>query len=129
MQRSARIAALIAIAVIGTAAIGSELVYLHWFRSVVAQGYRSHLETTPEALENEIRAALPPGTPQAAVEAALQARRIDFSYDATSRQIRAAARYLKGSNPIVETGMSIEFEFDANAALTTMTAQAKFTGP
>jgi hypothetical protein len=105
-------AALIAVLSVGVVALGCELFYLHWLRSVVAAGNRQLLETAPEDLDRDLRAALPPGTPRDAVEAALRNRRLQYRYDAKYNLIRALAPDLKGSNPLAETSLQVNLKLD-----------------
>jgi hypothetical protein len=117
IARTIRLAALIAMLSIGIAALGCQLFYLHWLRAVVAAGNRQLLETAPDALDRDLRAALPPGTPRATVEAMLRNRHLDYSYDAALHSIRATAPDLKGSNPLRETSLRLDFRFDRNDSL------------
>jgi hypothetical protein len=117
IARTIRLAALIAALSIGIAALGCELFYLHWLRSVVAAGNRQLLETAPDAFDRDLRAALPPGTPRATVEATLRTRHLEYSYEAARHLIQATAPDLKGSSPLRETGLRLDFHFDRNDSL------------
>jgi hypothetical protein len=119
---------LIAALSIGFAALGCELFYLHWLRSVVAAGNRQLLETAPDELDRDLRASLPPGTPRATVEAALRGRHLDYSYDAQRYLIRALAPDLKGSNPLTETSLRVNFQFDPNGSLKTINSKVVNSG-
>jgi hypothetical protein len=115
--RTVRTAALIAVLSISISALGAELFYLHWLRSVVASGNRDLLKTAPETLDRELRDALATGTPQSSVETVLRDRHVRFEYDAGRHVIKAEARDLRGSSPFAETGLYLWFYFDRNAAL------------
>jgi hypothetical protein len=117
IARTIRLSVLIAVLSIGVAALGCELFYMHWLRSVVAAGNRQLLETAPDALDRDLRAALPPGTSRATVEATLRDRHLEYSYDAARHSIRAKAPDLKGSNPLRETSLLLGFQFDGNDSL------------
>jgi hypothetical protein len=117
LGRTVRTAALIAALSVLLSALGAELFYLHWQHEVAASGEGDLLHTRPESLDSEIRAALPPGTPEAAVEAVLRDHHIAFRYDAPKHVIRAEARKLMGSSPFAETGLYLWFFLDQNAAL------------
>jgi hypothetical protein len=117
IARTIRLAALIAVLSIGVAALGCELFYLHWLRSVVAAGNRQLLETAPDALDRDLRAALPLGTPRATLEATLRNRHLEYSYDAAHHSILTTAPDLKGSNPFRETSLRLDFRFDRNDSL------------
>ena len=115
--RTIRLAALIAALSIGVAALGCELFYLHWLRSVVAAGNRPLLETEPSALDRDLRAALPPTTPRATVEETLKNRHIAYQYYPAWRLIQATVPDLKGSNPLRETSLRVNFQFDDQGSL------------
>jgi hypothetical protein len=117
IARTIRLAALIAIISVGVVALGCEVFYLHWLRSVVAAGNRQLLETAPDKLDRDLRAALPAGTARAKVEATLQNRRLQYSYDAAHHVIRATAPDLKGSNPLTETSLRVYFQLEPDGSL------------
>ena len=117
IARTIRLAALIAALSIAVAALGCELFYLHWLRSVVAVGNRQLLETEPDALDRDLRAALPPATPKATVEEVLQNRHIPYSYYPALHLIEATASDLKGSNPLRRTSLRINLRLDSNGSL------------
>ncbi len=121
-------AALIAVLSVGIVALGCQLFYLHWLRAVVAAGNRQLLETAPDALDRDLRAALPPGTPRAAVEAMLRSRHLEYSYDAAHHLIRAAAPDLKGSNPLAQTSLRVYFQFDTQGSLKTIDSKVVNSG-
>jgi hypothetical protein len=127
--RTVRTAALIALVSVAIAVLGYELFYMHWLRSVVARGHRPLLETSADTLDREIRTALPPGSPLPAVESVLRTRRLEYSYDGGLRELRSGARYLKGSNLLIETSLSLDFHFDDNAELKSIDSRVIYTGP
>jgi hypothetical protein len=128
IARTVRLAALIAVVSVAIAALGCELFYLHWLRSIVAIGHRQHLQMTPEALDKELRASLPPGTPRSAVEAALRSRHLEFSLDPAGHLIRASARPMKGSNPLGETSLVLVFRFDDREGLQRIYSRVAHSG-
>lgn len=117
IARTIRLAALIAALSVGLAALGCELFYLHWLRSVVAAGNRQMLETEPDALDRDLRAALPLRTPKTSVEETLQSRHIQYEYHPTWRLIQATVPNLKGSNPFRGNSLRMNFQFDAQGLL------------
>jgi hypothetical protein len=121
-------AALIAALSVAVAALGSELFYLHWLRSIVAAGNRQLLGTAPDQLDRDLRAALPIGTPRDTVEAALRSRHLEFSYDSGGRRIETGARDMKGSNPLVEVRLTLQFHFDQNELLEKIDSRVVNTG-
>ena len=114
--RTIRLAALIAALSVGLVALGCELFYLHWLRSVVAAGNRQLLETAPDELDRELRTAMPPGTPKATVEATLRDRHVEYSYR-EAHLLEATAPDLKGSNPLRETSLRLTLQFAADGSL------------
>jgi hypothetical protein len=128
IARTIRLAALIAVLSVGIAALGCQLFYLHWLRAVVAAGNRQLLETAPDALDRDLRATLPPGTPLATVEATLKNRHLEYSYDAAHQLIRATAPDLKGSNPLTETSLRVDLLFDAHGSLKTIDSKVVNSG-
>ncbi|UWZ86958.1 hypothetical protein [Occallatibacter riparius] len=117
IARTIRLAALIAALSVGLAALGCELFYLHWLRSVVAAGNRQLLETEPGAFDRDLRTALPLSTPKGAVEETLRNRHIPYQYYPAWRLIQAIVPDLKGSNPLRETSLRMNFQFDAQGSL------------
>jgi hypothetical protein len=108
--RTFRTAALVAALSLGIAVLGHELFYLPWLRPIVAKGEGSLQNTSAEALDREIRASLPPGSPRSAVETLLPSRQIPFEY-ISPQQIEALARDLKGG-PSGRTALWLRFDFD-----------------
>jgi hypothetical protein len=84
---------------------------------VVAAGNRPLLETAPAELDRELRTAMPPGTPRATVEATLRDRHLQYIYRETLHLLEATAPDLKGSNPLRETSLHVDLQFDANGSL------------
>jgi hypothetical protein len=117
IARTIRLAALIAALSVAVAALGCELFYLHWLRSIVAAGNRQLFETEPDALDRELRAALPPGTQQPTLEATLRSHHLQYVYHPEWHLIRATAPDLKGSNPLAETSLRIDFYLDSKGSL------------
>jgi hypothetical protein len=129
LARTVRTAALIALLSIAIAALGSELFYLHWLRSVVARSHKHLLNIASAGLDHDVRAALPPGTSRANGEAELRSRGLGFSYDGTSRVIHVVAHDLKGSNPLVQSALALAFHFDGTATLASVDSRVVYTGP
>jgi hypothetical protein len=121
-------AALIAALSVAVAALGSELFYLHWLRSIVAAGNRQLLGTAPDELDRDLRAALPPGTPQGTVEAALRSRHVEFTCDSGRHWIRAEIRDMKGSSPFTGAGLILQFQFDQMGMLERIDSRVVNTG-
>jgi hypothetical protein len=129
IARTVRLAALIAVLSAGVVALGCEIFYLHWLRSVVAAGNRQLLETTPEDLDRDLRAVLPPGTPRDAVEQALRNRRLQYRYEAKYNFIWALAPDLKGSNPLAETSLQVNLKLDPAGRLQTIDSKVLHIRP
>ena len=127
IARTIRQASLIAALSVGLAALGCELFYLHWLRSVVAAGNRPLLETAPEELDRELRAAMPPGTARTTVEGTLRDRHFQYSYR-DAREIRATAPDLKGSNPLSETSLHLVLQFAPDGSLKKINSRVIHSG-
>jgi len=108
--RTFRTAALVAALSLGIAAVGHELFYLPWLRSIVARGEDSVQDMSAEALDHEIRAALPVGSTRSEVETLLPSRQIPYGYT-SPQQIEAIANDLKGG-PAGRTSLDLRFDFD-----------------
>jgi hypothetical protein len=111
-----KIAALVAALSLGIAALGHELFYLPWLRSILARGESPLQDTSPEALETEIRAALPLSSSRSAVEVLLRLRQIPYSYT-SAEQIEALAHDLKETNPSGRNALWLRFDFDDHDVL------------
>ncbi len=114
--RTFRMAALVAALSLGIAALGHELFYMPWLQSILAHSEASLDDTTAEALDTEIRTALPIGSSRNAVEALLPSRRIPYNYT-SPQQIEALARNLKETNPSDRTALWLRFDFDDHDVL------------
>jgi len=108
--RTFRTAALVAALSLGISVLGHELFYLPWLRPIVAKGEASLQNTSAEALDREIRGALPLGSSRSAAETLLRSRQIPYEY-VSPQQIEALARDLKRS-PSGPTALSLRFDFD-----------------
>jgi hypothetical protein len=84
---------------------------------------------TPQALEREIRSALPVGSSLDAVDNFLKKRGIEHSYQESSRTVFATARNLKGSTVIATQALVLKFFFDAALNLTSIETKVDYTGP
>jgi hypothetical protein len=82
-----------------------------------------------DALEREIRGALPTGSSLVTVEGFLNKRGIEFSFEAPSKTILAAARKLKGSTLITRHDLTFKFHFDDSLKLKSIDAKLLYTGP
>jgi hypothetical protein len=114
--RTFRTAALAAVISVGVAALGHELFYLPWLRSVLAHGESSLQDTSAEALNGEIREALPLGSSQSAVETLLRSRQVPYGFS-SAQEIDAAVNGLKGDSPSGRAGLLVKFRFDDHEVL------------
>jgi hypothetical protein len=115
-------AAVVAALSLGITSLGSELFYMHWLRSLIADGRRSLSETSAEGLEHDIRTGLPAGSSPIAVETVLRNRHIDYHL-ATVHEIDASAPDVKGGT------LSLTFHFDDHDALTSIDSHAASDRP
>lgn len=84
---------------------------------------------TPQALESEIRNALPIGSSLDTVESLLKKRGIEHSYQESSRILFATARKLEGGTAITTEALTLKFHFDEALNLTSIEAKVIYTGP
>jgi hypothetical protein len=82
-----------------------------------------------EALEHEVRSALPIGSSLDAVEMFLQRRGLEFSFEKSSKTVYAIARDTKGSSFIIIESLGFQFHFDDDLKLTSIDSKVKLTGP
>ena len=82
-----------------------------------------------EALEREIRNALPIGSSLEAVEIFLQKRGLEFSFEKSTKTIYAMARETKGSNLIIIESLGFQFHFDDELKLKSIESKVHLTGP
>ncbi len=83
---------------------------------------------TSEELEREVRAELPIGSSLSIVEGFLTTRRLEFSFQKSSRTIVAIARQLPGSTAVVIKSLQLEFRFDDASKLKSIDAKVLYTG-
>ncbi len=86
-------------------------------------------EMTPEELDHQIRRNLPSGTDIQEVRQFLEARKIEFSYDESSKTVYATARKMKGSTAAVSKSLVMRFHFDDASRLTSIQTEVGYTGP
>ena len=129
MARWLRILVLIVLAIAVATSASAGFFYQHWIRSLVASGDALLLATEPETLEQELRHALPAGASREQVERALANRHIATHWDEATRTLQAGAGPLKGSNPLIETSLSLQFHFDPALTLLSIESKVVHTGP
>jgi hypothetical protein len=96
---------------------------------VVADGTMlDYHQMTTQALEHEIRTALPVGSSLDAVDEFLEKRGIDHSYEKSSRTVYAIARKLKGSTTLASESLSLKFRFDDDSRLKSIDSKVLYTG-
>jgi|WetSurMetagenome_2_1015567.scaffolds.fasta_scaffold392940_1 hypothetical protein len=86
-------------------------------------------QMSAEALSREIRNGLPRGSSLVAVEAFLNKRGIEYSYDAPSKTLHAIGRRLKDSTIIVSTSLTLTLHFEDSMTLKSITQKVTYTGP
>jgi hypothetical protein len=84
---------------------------------------------TADALEREVRSGLPLGSPLPEVRAFLAKRKIEFSYEASSKSMYAVVRKLKGSTTLVTKSLQLQFHFDDVLHLKSIDTKVLYTGP
>ena len=84
---------------------------------------------TPDALEAEVRRALPLGSSVAVVDGFLTAHRLEHSFDSSTNVAYAIVRHLKGSNFVTAKSLAFTFHFDRGSKLKSIDAKVKYTGP
>jgi hypothetical protein len=129
MVRFIKIAVVLTIALAAILFVASACLNIWWVSAVVAAGNAGMLNTDAAALAVDIRQTLPIGSSRQAIEVALRSRHLTFSFEERSRTIYAGARYLKGSNPIVEMGLSLKFRLDESLHLQGIDSKTIYTGP
>jgi hypothetical protein len=82
----------------------------------------------PTAIEREIRAGLPLGSSQSAVELFLSLRGIRHNFDAQSQSVYAGVREVRGTNWLIEQGLGLRFHFDSARKLNHIDAKVELTG-
>jgi hypothetical protein len=82
----------------------------------------------PQALEQEIRTALPVGSSLDAVNEFLEKRGIEHSYEQSSETVYAIARKLKGSTILASESLSLKFHFDDSSRLKSIDSEVVYTG-
>jgi hypothetical protein len=83
----------------------------------------------PQALEQEIRAALPLGSSLVTVDEFLKKRDIEHSFDQSSRTVYATVRKLKGSTSLTSESLTLKFHFDDDSKLKSIDSKVLYTGP
>jgi len=105
------------------------MLEIRWRRDLASQGEGRFLGTTAETLDRNLRDAIAKGSQRVTAEAALSKIELRFSYDVRSHTLFSGARVLKGSNWLVQSGVSIQLHFDSNDRLSTIESHAVNTGP
>jgi hypothetical protein len=90
---------------------------------------RDFHEVTAEKLDRDVRAALPLGSSRAFVEEFLAKEGMRFSFDASSKTIRANAPWVKGSSFLVHESLGLTFQFDDASKLKSVESKVWLTGP
>jgi hypothetical protein len=127
LARTFRSAALVAALSLALAAFGHELFYAGWVRRLVAVAPWTQ-QTTPAALDGQIRAALPAGSSRNAVESLLRSKDIRYRY-VSAGEIHAVARNLKGSNALTQEHLELRFAFDEAGGLESIDSRVANEGP
>ena len=83
----------------------------------------------PQALEQEVRAALPLGSSLVTVDEFLKKRDIEHSFDKSSKTVYATVRKLKGSTALTSESLSLKFHFDDDSKLKSIDSKVLYTGP
>jgi hypothetical protein len=129
MRKSFRLTLILAGTLICVLPVVNAVMEMHWRRTLASQGEGQFLDTTAENLERQVRDSIPRGCERAAAEAALGKIGLRSSYDVHSRTLFSGARVLKGSNWLVQSGVSIQLHFDSNGRLSAIESRAENTGP
>ncbi len=82
-----------------------------------------------DALEREVRGALPVGSSLAAVQEFLTKHGLEFSFEARSTTVFAIARGLAGSTIFANKSLTFKFHFDDGLALKSIDTEVLYTGP
>jgi hypothetical protein len=101
----------------------------HWRAELKASVRDSFLGQYPAQIEAEIRRSLPMGSSLETVEAVLSYGRFEQHYDSQTREVRAVAWNVKGSNWLIRDDLWITFHFDGNQRLSGIDATQHLTGP
>ena len=129
MKRIAKAVAAVALTLILLSVAADWFLETRWRTGVVKNGEARFLDTTADALERSVRTSIPLGSTRQFAEEGLQQQGLRFSYEAKSRTLYASARNLKGSNWLVESGVSLQLHFDVDGRLAAIEARVENTGP
>jgi len=129
MRRVARAVAIVAAVLICVAAAVNWFLETRWRSGLIANGEARFLGATADAMERNVRTAIPLRSTSQFAEEALQQQGLRFSYDSQSRTLYTGARALKGSNWLVQSGISLRLHFDADDRLERIDSQVVNTGP
>jgi hypothetical protein len=86
-------------------------------------------KTSPEALDQEIRSALPIGSSLVTVDEYLKKRGIEFSFEPSTKTLYATARKLKGSTMVSSKSLTLQLSFDDAEKLKSLETKVAYTGP
>jgi hypothetical protein len=92
--------------------------------SAAADGHQMNAE----ALEREVRTALPVGSSLATVQDYLTKSGLEFSFESRSRTVFAIARKLQGSTSLTSKSLAFKFHFDDGLSLKSIDGQVQYTG-
>lgn len=80
-------------------------------------------------LEHNLRSELPMGSPLAVVEDSLRRRKLEFTFEASSRSVYAIVRGVKGGGFLIEESVLYTFRFDEELKLRSIEVKTELTGP
>jgi hypothetical protein len=116
------------VALVGALVITDSLLERGARRAATFNGtFRDFHDVAASDLEQQVRTSLPIGSSRATVQNYLANRGMRFRSSDT--EIDAAAPYLKGSNFVVRSEMSIGFHFDNAETLQSIHTSVTLTGP
>jgi hypothetical protein len=86
-------------------------------------------QLSAEALEREVRSALPPASSLTMAKQFLAKRGLEYSFDAQSNTVFAIARKVRGSTWAINKSLTFKFHFDDRLALKSIDTEIIYTGP
>ena len=106
MRKSLKAVAISAATLFCIVLAAESMMEIRWRRHLASQGEGQFLGTTAKTLDRDVRDAIPKGSQRAAAEAALTKIGLRSSYDVRSHTLFSGARVLKGSNWLIQSGIS-----------------------
>lgn len=86
-------------------------------------------DQSSKAIEDEVKQALPIGTPMEKVDSYLTSHKVEHSLYKKENRIYAIVRNVQTQSNGVSGNLSVIFSFDTNNSLTNVQSKVEYTGP